>query len=71
MAQTESQLRATKKYHQEKLEEIKFRVHKGEKDRIKRHAASQKESTNAFIFRAINETIERDLQKALDAESSQ
>ncbi len=71
MAQTESQLRATKKYHQEKLEEIKFRVHKGEKDRIKLHAASQKESTNAFIFRAINETIERDLQKALDAESSQ
>lgn len=60
MAQTEAQLKASKKYHQEKLEEIKFRVPKGNKTRIQAHAKSQNESTNSFIFRAINETIERD-----------
>lgn len=63
MAQTEAQLKASRKYHQEKLEEIKFRVPKGDKSRIVEHAQSQKESTNAFIYRAINETIERDMQK--------
>ncbi len=60
MAQTDAQLKASKKYHQEKLEEIKFRVPKGNKTRIQTHAKAQNESTNAFIFRAINETIERD-----------
>lgn len=60
MAQTEAQLRASRKYHQEKLEEIKLRVPIGNKLRIQEHAQSRNESTNAFIYRAINETIERD-----------
>lgn len=60
MAQTDAQLRASKKYHQDKLDEIKFRVPKGEKERIVAHAKSQDESTNAFIYRAVNEAIERD-----------
>lgn len=63
MSQTEAQLRASKKYHQEKLDEIKLRVPKGEKERIQAHAAAGGESTNAFIYRAINETIERDTKK--------
>ena len=63
MSQTEAQLRASKKYHQEKLDEIKLRVPKGEKERIQAHAAAGGESTNAFIYRAINETIERDTEK--------
>lgn len=60
VAQTESQREASRKYHREKLEEIKFRVPKGEKARIQAHAASRGESTNAFIYRAINETIQRE-----------
>lgn len=60
VAQTEAQLEASRKYHREKLEEIKFRVPKGNKARIQAHAQAQGESTNAFIYRAINETIERD-----------
>ena len=63
MAQTEAQLRASKRYHQEKLEEIKFRVPKGNRTRIQDHAKAQGESTNAFIYRAINETMERDRTK--------
>lgn len=60
MSQTPSQLEASRKYHKEKLEEIKFRVPKGQKARILEHAKSRGESTNAFIYRAINETIERE-----------
>lgn len=60
MATSEAKLRANKKHQQEKLEEIKFRVPKGEKARIQAHAASRGESTNAFIYRAINETIQRE-----------
>lgn len=60
MATSEAKLRANKKHQQEKLEEIKFRVPKGEKARIQAHAAAKGESTNAFIYRAINETIRRE-----------
>ena len=40
--------------------ELKVRVHKGDKDKIKAHAESQGESLNGFINRAIDETMERD-----------
>ena len=46
----------------EKLESITFRVPKGNKARIQAHAAANGESTNAFIYRAINETIDREKQ---------
>ncbi len=55
--------RARKKYIDEKTDEIKFRVPKGNKERIQEHAKAQGESTNAFIYRAVNEAIERDRQK--------
>lgn len=60
MSQTPSQLEASRKYHKEKLEEIKFRVPMGQKARILAHAKSRGESTNSFIYRAVNEAIERD-----------
>lgn len=63
MSLTDAQKKANKKYQQEKLDEIKLRVPKGEKERIQTHAAAGGESTNAFIYRAINETIERDTKK--------
>lgn len=63
MSLTDAQKKANKKYQQEKLDEIKLRVPKGEKERIQTHAAAGGESTNAFIYRAINETIEREKNK--------
>lgn len=60
MATSEAKLRANKKHQQEKLEEIKFRVPKGEKARIQAHAAARGESTNAFLYRAVREAMERE-----------
>ena len=59
MAQTEAQLRASKKYH-EKFDNLQVRVPQGQKEVIADHAASQGESLNAFVRRAISETMERD-----------
>lgn len=60
MSQTDAQLRASKKYHKEKLENITFRVPKGEKEIIVAHAQKKNESTNAFIYRAVKEAINRE-----------
>lgn len=60
MPASEAQKKAIAKWQREKVEEIKFRVPMGEKARIQQHAKTTGESTNAFIFRAVNETIKRD-----------
>lgn len=44
----------------EKLDRINLTVPKGKKDALKAHAESKGESVNAFINRAIDETMERD-----------
>lgn len=62
MALTEAQARANKKYHQ-KFDNIQIRVPAGEREIVANHAASQGESLNAFVRRAITETIERDNEK--------
>ena len=59
-------LPSNKKYREEKLESITFRVPKGNKARIQAHAAANGESTNAFIYRAINETIDREKQPDME-----
>lgn len=48
------------RYNAKVYEEIKVRVYKGEKDKIKAHAETKGESVNGFIKRAIDETMERD-----------
>lgn len=60
MATSKSQLNASKKYISEKLDEIKLRVPKGEREIIRSHAEKMGQSLNGFIRRAIKETIERD-----------
>lgn len=55
----EKQLEYAKKYLG-KLEEIKLRVPKGEKDKIKEYAETKGESMNGFIIRAISEAMQRD-----------
>lgn len=56
------QLEAAKKYH-EKFDDIKVRVPKGDRQVWQDHAASQNESLNGFITRAVSEAMERDLEK--------
>ena len=59
MAVTEAQKRARDKYL-EQFEELRARVPKGKKEIIKAHSVARGESVNAFINRAVDETMERD-----------
>lgn len=51
------------KAYLEKQDEIKIRMPKGEKDKVKAHALAKGESVNAFINRAINETMKIDNER--------
>ena len=62
MASSEALKRAVKKYNQEKVDRIPMRVPKGKKEIIQAHAAKRGESINAFLNRAVDETMERDSQ---------
>ena len=57
---SKAKIAANNKYVAKAYDEIKVRVPKGDKDRIKAHADSRNESVNGFIKRAIDETMERD-----------
>lgn len=59
MAQTESQLRASKKYRQ-KYEYLQARVTAEEKETIVEHCKTTNESLNEFMRRAFAETMEKD-----------
>ena len=59
MSVSEAQKKASIKYL-EKLDEIRIRMPKGQKEIIKTHAESRGESVNAFLNRAAQETMERD-----------
>ncbi|MCI8387575.1 MAG: antitoxin [Clostridiales bacterium] len=48
------------RYIEKAYDRINLTVPKGEKAKIQSHAESKGESVNRFIYRAINETIERD-----------
>lgn len=63
MPRSESMDRAIKKYEQEKVDRVVFRVPKGMKEQIQAHAKKQGESLSAFLNRAVQETIVKDLEK--------
>jgi predicted HicB family RNase H-like nuclease len=63
MATPEALRRASRKYDEEKIERIPMRVPKGKKEIIQAHAASQGESVNAFLNRAVDEAMKRDKEK--------
>ena len=63
MPASKAQQKAVSKYMKANYDEIKIRIPKGEKAIVQAHAATQGETTNAFITRAIQEAIERDKQK--------
>lgn len=60
MPRSEALDKAIKKYEQEKVDRVIFRVPKGVKEQIQRHAEGRGESLSAFLNRAVQETIERD-----------
>lgn len=59
MALSEARLRATQKYHN-KFERIQIRVTPEEKEAIEAYAEEINESVNAFVRRAIAETMDRE-----------
>ena len=60
MPASKAQQKAVAKYMKDNYDELKVRVPKGDKDKIKNHAQSKGESLNGFIKRAIDETMQRD-----------
>lgn len=54
---TEAQKRSAEKYLQEKVEDIRIRVPKGQKAEIKAYAEAQGKSLNQFIIDAINDAM--------------
>jgi len=62
MAISEARRRAIEKWDQ-KQDDVRFRVPKGQREAIKQHATSCNESLNAFIVRAIRETMARDAER--------
>lgn len=60
MPTTKAQQRAVNKYMKENYDRVNLTLPKGTKDKVRAHAESRGESLNAFITRAIEETMERD-----------
>lgn len=60
MAISKAQQKAVAKYNAANYDRIELRVDKGRKEAVQAHAALKGESVNAFINRAITETMERD-----------
>lgn len=64
MAVSKAQQKAVTKYVKNRYDRFGLTMPKGRLDIIKAHAEARSESVNAFINRAIAETIERDNEKA-------
>ena len=60
MATSKAQQAANNKYRSKAYDRLEIVAPKGRKEQIKAHAEERGESVNAFINRAINETIARD-----------
>ena len=69
MPVSKAQQRAVNKYMAANYDRINLTVPKGQKNALKAHAEAQGESLNAFINRAITETMERDAPAAKEAEA--
>ena len=57
---SKAQQKAVNKYVKNNYDRINVTFPKGHKEEIKAHAEAHNESMNAFIIRAVNETMERD-----------
>ncbi len=63
---SDAQRRAVAKYNAANYDRVELRLDKGRKETVKAHADTQGESLNAFINRAITETMERDTAATAD-----
>lgn len=63
MALTDAKRASNQRYLKDKLDHISFRVPKGKRELIQAHAKLMGESLNAFISRAVDETLVRDTPK--------
>lgn len=57
---SKAQQSAVNKYVKNNYDRINVTFPKGQRDVLKKHALKCNESVNAFIVRAVNETLERD-----------
>lgn len=64
MPTSKAQQKATAKYVKQNYDRIEIKVPKGRKAELQVHAEQRGESLNAFIGRAIQETVKRDAQEA-------
>ena len=60
MAVSKAQQKAVNKYVKENYDRVNVNMPKGQKETVKAHAEARGESVNAFINRAVTETMERD-----------
>lgn len=60
MPASKAQQRAVTKYMQKNYDQIQVRTPKGKKEQVQSHAETRGESVNAFINRAIDETMQRE-----------
>ncbi len=58
---TDARRKASKKYLEEKVEDIRIRVPKGEKQRIKDYADKRGKSLNQFVTDAIQYSMNHDI----------
>jgi hypothetical protein len=63
MPVSEAQRRATRKYMKKAYDRAELLLPKGYKIVVREHAEQHGESFNAFVARAIAETMQRDKQK--------
>lgn len=57
---SKAQQKAVQKYVKNNYDRVVVTLPKGRRDEVKKHASDHGESMNAFIVRAVNETMERD-----------
>lgn len=60
---SKAQQNAVNKYVKNNYDRINVTFPKGQKEILKAHASERGESVNAFIIRAVSETMERDNTK--------
>lgn len=67
MPVSKAQQKAVHKYVKANYDRMELTVPRGQKETIRTHAAARGESVNAFIARAIRETMERDQAQSPEA----
>ena len=67
MAVSKAQQKAVNKYVRDNYDRVNVNMAPGQKETVKAHAEARGESVNAFINRAVLETMERDNAQEVNA----